>query len=107
MLGIWQFVAILVAVVGILVTVIIAVLKLGRDTVSKDDLNNSIESLRSEMNSGIESLRSEMIRMFAKMESNFEQLRSDMDRRFAEAAADREQIREEMGQWVRRGSRGS
>ena len=83
----WQFVTILIAIIGVLVTlvtVIITVLKLGRNTVTKGDLNN-----------GIESLRSEMLRMFAKMESNFEQLRSQMDRRFAEAEADRERIRAE------------
>ena len=80
----WQFGTILIAIIGVLVTlvtVIITVLKLGRNTVTKGDLNN-----------GIESLRSEMLRMFAKMESNFEQLRSEMDRRFAEAEADRKRI---------------
>ena len=87
MLSMWHFVAILVAILGILVTlvtVIIAVLKLGRNTVTKDDLTNNIESLRSEM-----------LRMFAKMEANFEQLRTDMDRRFAEAATNLENVRVE------------
>ena len=66
MLNVYHFWGILVPVLGIFVTLIIALLKFSRNTVTKADLNNNMESLR-----------------------------SDINRRFDEAAADREAIRAE------------
>ena len=45
-----QLWAILIAVLGVLVTLIITIFKFGRNTVTKEDLNNSIESLRLDIN---------------------------------------------------------
>ena len=72
MMSMWQFVSILVPIFGILVAVIIALIKFSRNTVTKEDLNNSLESLRSEVNTRFD----------------------EIDRRFAEAAADRKRIEE-------------
>ena len=69
-MSMWQFVSILVSMVGILVTVIIALIKFSRNTVTKNDLDNSLDNR-------IDSLRSEMNTRF-----------DEVDRRFAEAALD-------------------
>ena len=103
MQNLYYFLAILVPVLGIFVTVIIAVIKFSRNSVTKDDLrtvkddlSNKIDVLRLEMNRRFEEavdarakIREEMSEGFAKAEAAREKIRD-------EAAADRKQIRIEV-----------
>ena len=104
-----QLWAILIAVLGVLVTLIITIFKFGRNTVTKEDLNNSIESLRLDINKRFQ----EVNRRFEEVDRRFEEaatdrrrieedaaddrqkIRGEMSSRFAEAAEDRQKIREE------------
>ena len=72
----FQFWAILVAILGVFVTL----LKFNRNTITKEDLTSAL-------NSAIEALRLDMNKRF-----------EEVDRRFEEAAGDREKIRREMSE---------
>ena len=78
-----EFWTILGAFLTIFITLIIAILKFGRDTVTKNDLNNKIESLFSAIN-----------QRFEAIDRQFEEI----NRRLDEATADREKIRMEMSE---------
>ena len=76
--NLFQFVALLVSIIGVFVALFVMLLKINRNSATKEDLNNSIGVLRSEINNRFE----------------------EVDRRFAEAAADREKkIRMEIREW--------
>ena len=110
MMNMLQFAVILVPILGILVVLIIAMIKFGRNTVTKgdltiikDDLTNSIQSLRSEINGRLaeasadrEKIREEVSNGFAAASADREKIRDDMISGFAAAAVDREKIRDEM-----------
>ena len=72
----FQFWAILVAILGVFVTL----LKFNRNTITKEDLTSAL-------NSAIEALRLDMNKRF-----------EEVDRRFEEAVGDREKIRREMSE---------
>ena len=72
----FQFWAILVAILGVFVTL----LKFNRNTLTKEDLTSAL-------NSAIEALRLDMNKRF-----------QEVDRRFEEAVGDREKIRREMSE---------
>ena len=72
-----QFGALLVSIIGVFVVLFVMLLKINRNSATKEDLNNSMGVLRSEINKRFE----------------------EVDRRFVEAAADREKIRMETREW--------
>ena len=76
----FQFWAILVAILGVFVTLFITLLKFNRNTITKEDLTSAL-------NSAIEALRLDMNKRF-----------QEVDRRFEEAVGDREKIRREMSE---------
>ena len=79
-----QFSAILISILGVFVTLFITMLKFNRNSVTKDDLNNSIESLRSEMN-----------KRFEEVNKRLDEATADRARIEKEAAVDRQKIRDE------------
>ena len=79
-----QFSAILISILGVFVTLFITMLKFNRNSVTKDDLNNSIESLHSEMN-----------KRFEEVNKRLDEATADRARIEKEAAADRQKIRDE------------
>ena len=87
-----QFGALLVSIIGVFVALFVMLLKINRNSATKEDLNNSIGILRSEMNKRFE----EVDRRFAEAAADREKIRMEVREGFAEAAADREKIRMEM-----------
>ena len=87
-----QLWAILIAVLGVLVTLIITIFKFGRNTVTKEDLNNSIESLRLDINKRFQ----EVNRRFEEVDRRFDEAATDRRRIEEDAADDRQKIRGEM-----------
>ena len=87
-----EFWTILGAFLTIFVTLIIAILKFGRDTVTKDDLNNKIESLLSAINQRFEAID----RQFEEINRRLDEAATDRKEIKEEAATDREKIRIEM-----------
>ncbi len=87
MLNVYHFLGILVPVLGIFVTLIIALLKFSRNSATKGDLR----SFKEDLNNNIEELRSYIDRRFDEVDRRF----GEVGRRFDEAAADRESIRAE------------
>ena len=83
----FQFWAILVAILGVFVTLFITLLKFNRNTITKEDLTSAL-------NSAIEALRLDMNKRFQEVDRRFE----EVDRRFEEAVGDREKIRREMSE---------
>ena len=90
--GLLQFGALLVSIIGVFVTLFLMLLKINRNSVTKEDLNNSIGVLRLEINKRFE----EVDRRFEEAAADREKIRMEMKVGFAEAAADREKIRMEM-----------
>ena len=91
MQNLYYFLAILVPVLGIFVTVIIAVIKFSRNSVTKDDLKSVKDDLRDfkdDLSNKIDALRSEMNRRFEEAAVAREKIRD-------EAAAERKQIKDE------------
>jgi chromosome segregation ATPase len=108
MLNVYHFLGILVPVLGIFVTLIIALLKFSRNSATKGDLR----SFKEDLNNNIEELRSYIDRRFDEVDRQFDEVDRRFDevdrqfdevdrrfgevgRRFDEAAADRESIRAE------------
>ena len=108
-----QFGALLVSIIGVFVVLFVMLLKINRNSATKEDLNNSIGVLRSEINKRFEEVDRrfveaaadrEKIRMetregFAEAAADREKIRMEMREGFAEAAADREKIRMEIREW--------
>ena len=97
-----QLWAILIAVLGVLVTLIITIFKFGRNTVTKEDLNNSIESLRldinkrfQEVNRRFDEAATDRRRIEEDAADDRQKIRGEMSRGFDEAAEDRQKIIEE------------
>jgi hypothetical protein len=94
MLNVYHFLGILVPVLGIFVTLIIALLKFSRNSATKGDLR----SFKEDLNNNIEELRSYIDRRFDEVDRRFDEVDrrfGEVGRRFDEAAADRESIRAE------------
>ena len=94
MLNVYHFLGILVPVLGIFVTLIIALLKFSRNSATKGDLR----SFKEDLNNNIEELRSYIDRRFDEVDRQFDEVDrrfGEVGRRFDEAAADRESIRAE------------
>ena len=92
------FLAILVPVLGIFVTVIIAVIKFSRNSVTKDDLRTVKDDLRDfkdDLSNKIDVLRLEMSRWFEEAADARAKIREEMSEGFAKAEAAREKIRDE------------
>ena len=87
-----HFWTILVAMFGIFVTLFLAMLKFNRNSVTKNDLNNSTESLRSETNKRLE----EINRRIDEVNKRLDDATADRERIEAEAIAAREKIRNEL-----------
>lgn len=90
--NLFQFGALLVSIIGVFVALFVMLLKINRNSVTREDLNNSIGVLRSEINKRFE----EVDRRFAEAAADREKIRIETREGFAEAAADREKIRMEM-----------
>ena len=90
--NLFQFGALLVSIIGVFVALFVMLLKINRNSATKEDLNNSIGVLRSEINKRFE----EVDRRFAEAAADREKIRMETREGFAEAAADREKIRMEV-----------
>ena len=84
----YHLLIILVPLLGIFVTLIFVIIKLGRNTVTKGDLNNS--------NNSIESPRSELNKRFEEVNRRLDEAADDRKRIEAEAAAERKEINAEI-----------
>ena len=91
-----QLWAILIAVLGVLVTLIIALLKFNRNSVTKEDLTSLKADLTSAFDRAIEALRLDMNKRFEEVDRRFEEAATERKEIKEEAAADRQLIRTEM-----------
>ena len=94
--------ALLIPILAICVTLIITIVKLGRNTVSKKDLDDTIESLRSNINNRFEEVNRRLDeaavdrkRIEAEAVSDRDKIRQAMSEGFAQATADRKRIEAE------------
>ena len=55
--NLFQFVALLVSIIGVFVALFVMLLKINRNSATKEDLNNSIGVLRSEYRLGRQTIR--------------------------------------------------
>ena len=90
--NLFQFGALLVSIIGVFVALFVMLLKINRNSVTREDLNTSIGVLRSEINKRFE----EVDRRFSEAAADREKIRIETREGFAEAAADREKIRMEI-----------
>ena len=90
--NLFQFGALLVSIIGVFVALFVMLLKINRNSVTREDLNTSIGVLRSEINKRFEAVD----RRFSEAAADREKIRIETREGFAEAAADREKIRMEM-----------
>ena len=85
MQNLYYFLAILVPVLGIFATVIIAVIKFSRNSVTKDDLR----TVKDDLSNKIDVLRLEMNRRFEEAADVRAKIREEMREGFAKAEAAR------------------
>ena len=101
--NLFQFWALLVSIFGVFVSLFLMLLKISRNSVTKEDLKNAIDALRSEMNRRFEEAAADRAKIRAEMKEGFDEaaadrarIRAEMKEGFDEAAADRARIRAEI-----------
>ena len=96
MLNVYHFWGILVPVLGIFVTLIIALLKFSRNTVTKADLNNNMESLRSDINRRFDEAAADRQKISNEVRDQCKDIKTEMSEKFNLAHVERQKINGEI-----------